>query len=296
MAVLFPSKLGPDAQHTFQFLKDFTSFNQEELTILYTYEDSYYFKRMFWGSKLKKFAWNKLLVFAKGREKSAPGHVKLRLRPGKLKEQITVASQKNKYSAIAFGHKDFQFFFKKKNVAALKNLEYKGPCLFINKGIKWQAPKNIMVVGGDLESLSLDEQQRILGYGIKYDANIHYINPTDDEESWSFDTKTLTTDKALYQKSFPASSFNAVVKEYIDLKKIDFIVVPHRGIDHFVNWIDMNSEMSINYPILVLKNIKKGQSKRIFDNFLPKTWSRKTTPSPQEDNLYIPGEEKQGAD
>ena len=280
MAILYPCKLEPKAASIFSYLKDLANFHKEELTILYTYED-YYLRRMFGTSKVKKFAWNKLRVFGKGQEKQVPSHVILRLRSGKLKEQTSLALQKEIYTVIARSNEDFDYYFRKNNLASLKNREGDCQTLFIPYNKKWSPPKNILVFGGDIQSLDAIEQQQVLSLGIQYNCNLHYLNPEEDGESWTYDSKPLTANRFIYEKKFPADNTSEVITEYLRSNNIDFMVLSNSALHLFEEWVKgRRSGKEINRTILLLKNPKKAQTKSMFESLIPKTWSKRTSTNP----------------
>jgi hypothetical protein len=290
MAILFPSKLEPKAASVFSYLKDLADFHKEELTILYTYED-YYLRRVFGTSKVKKFAWNKLRVFGKGSEKQVPSHVILRHRSGKLEEQTSLALQKNVYTVQAADNEQFNFFFRKNNTARLKNREGNCQMLFIPYNKKWKTPENILIFGGDIQSLDAIEQQQILSLGIQYNCNLHYLNPEEDSESWAFHSKPLTADRLIYEKKFPADNHLEVFSDYLRNNPIDFIILSNTAIDLFENWAKtLRSNQEINKTILLLKNPKKTQTKSVFENLIPKTWTKRTAAGSPPGEIYNPKE------
>jgi hypothetical protein len=292
MAILFPCKLEPKAASVYSYLKDLANFHKEELTILYTYED-YYFRRMFGTSKVKKFAWNKLRVFGKGREKQVPSHVILRLRSGKLKEQTSLALQKETYTVLAQNNEQFEYYFRKGNLINLKNREGNCQLIFIPYNKKWQTPKNILIFGGDIQSLNALEQQQILSLGIQYNCNLHYLNPEEEGESWTFNSKPLTADRLIYEKSFPSENTIEVMGDYLINNEIDFVILSNQGMDLFEDWVKtLRPNQELNRTVLLLKNPKKSETKRRFENFLPKTWNKKPSTGSPHEEPYNPKELK----
>lgn len=291
MAILFPCKLEPKAASVFSYLKDLAAFHKEELTILYTYED-YYLRRMFGTSKVKKFAWNKLRVFGKGRSKQVPSHVILRLRSGKLKEQTSLALQKGIYTVIVRNNESFDYYFKKNNLASLKNREGNCQTLFVPYNRKWQVPKNILVFGGNIQSLKTIEQQQVLSLGIQYNCNLHYLYPEVDGESWAFNSKPLTANRLIFEKKFPADNTKEVMTNYLRDNEIDFIVLSNDSLNLFAEWVrHRRPGKELKRTVLLLKNPKMTKPKSMFESFMPKTWTKRTiTDLPEES--YNPKESK----
>ncbi len=61
--------------------------------------------------------------------------------------------------------------------------------------------------------------------------------------------------------------------------------------DLFENWAKtLRSNQEINKPILLLKNPKKTQTKSVFENLIPKTWTKRTAAGSPPEETYNPKE------
>lgn len=275
MPILFPCKLEPNTRGVYNYLVTFAASRQEEVTLLYTYDD-YYLRRVFGTSKIKKYAWNKMLVYAREHEKQVPNHVILKLRSGYLDDQVKYNLQKDAFSILAVGPEKFQELIKPASDLVYKGLKknnYQILCL-PDPDIKYAVPKNILVIGSSLTHAETEEQQQILSLGIQKEANIHYLDGQIDGEQWSYESKPLTSTQMLFEKTFPHEAYEQVLDQYIKDKKIDFIAVCQKGIDAFTDWINRKADKNIKMPVLFLKFDQKQKAKSRFDSILsrlPKT-------------------------
>jgi len=277
MPILFPCKLEPNSRGVYNYLVTFAASGQEEVTLLYTYDD-YYLRRVFGTSKIKKYAWNKMLVYAREQEKQVPNHVILKLRSGYLDDQVKYNLQKDAFNILAVGPEKFQELIKPASDLVYKGLKknnYQILCL-PDPDIKYTVPKNILVIGSSLTHAEPEEQQQILSLGIQKEANIHYLDGQLDGEQWSYKSKPLTSTQMLFEKTFPHEAYGQVLDQYIKDKKIDFIAVCQKGIDAFTEWIYRKTDKSTKMPVLFLKYDQKQKAMSRFDSILsrlPKTKS-----------------------
>ena len=249
--ILFPSDLSQTSRKAFQFAEAFAKAIQFDLTLLYTYhaEETYYLKRLLWSSRLKKFAWNKMLIFARTKEKEVPNHVKLRLRKGKLNEHINQAVRRKAYKMVAYDMDKFNHLFYNQDDQSFVKPLFRNPILLSPKNGPFIAPRNILVLDEDYESINKKIQQEILGLSLKFKANIHYVKANEQDE-WSFKKEHLSRGINLVQKSVPSDILVSTLLSYMLEKSIGMVLVGSKGRSFLGELLDSQMFINLNIPVI----------------------------------------------
>jgi nucleotide-binding universal stress UspA family protein len=256
--LLLPTDFSETSKNALRFSLSFAHALSADVTVMHACESRL---NRFWLPRKKHDALTQQLTeFIREEPDSIPENIHLMIRRGKLEEVVKAACMAGQFRYVVIGKKHAYSAFPKINGTKTSKL-FAGshcPVLVVPAGVGFTGIRNILVVGGHYRSMNPFVQENVLSLSLRFGANLHYLQFSEDPISWEFKQENLNKKNILVQKSIPEEIAAEGVIDYIQDNEIDLIVMMRNRQKNFETLFNYGAEnhclSHLDIPLLVFHN------------------------------------------
>lgn len=256
--LLLPTDFSTISKNALHFAHPFAQALSADLTIMHACESRL---NRFWLPRKKHDSLTqKLEDFIRNSEGGIPEDIHLMIRRGKLEEVVNSACMAGQFRYVIIGKKHAYSSFPKINGTKTSRLFARAHCpvLVVPARAGFEGIRNILVVGGHYRNMNPSVQENILSLSLRFGANLHYLQFSEDPISWEFKQEILNKNNLLIQKSMPEEIASEGILEYVQDNEIDLLVMMRNRQKTFEDLFSYGAEQrrlaDIDIPLLVFHN------------------------------------------
>ncbi|MCB0677319.1 MAG: universal stress protein [Saprospiraceae bacterium] len=259
--MLFPSDFSDVSKKAFHYTLDFARAIRSELTVLHSQASDSYVRRFLFHRWQRHQIWQNFADFCRDEQGQIPPDVSLMIRRGSLEDQIDLACQSKNFRYIAIGkdHSYRSFLPSPGSKTSRLIANTYCPVLIVPSQVHYQGISNILIVDAHYRQMENAVQENILSLGLRFQANLHYLNIHHAPASWEFSKEAFTNNQNyLVQKTIPADLAAEELLEYIREQQIDLLVMLTKRRELYEQLFRLSNERGVlpctDLPLLVFHN------------------------------------------
>jgi nucleotide-binding universal stress UspA family protein len=256
--LLLPTDFSEISKNALQFSHSFAQALSADLTVMHACESRL---NRFWLPRKKHDSiMHQLEDFIRDGDGVIPDDIHLMIRRGKLEEVVNSVCTAGQFRYVVIGKKHAYSAFPKINGTKTSRLFARAHCpvLVVPSKAGYEGIQNILIVGGHHRSMNPYVQENILSLSLRFGANLHYLQFSEDPISWEFKQEILNKKNLLVQKSMPEDIAPEGILEYVQDNKIDLLVMMRNRQKTFEDLFNFGAEKrclaDIDLPLLVFHN------------------------------------------